>query len=115
MSEPTIPAREQLEKEVQLHFFRGSGPGGQHRNKTETGVRLFHPPTGITVAASERRSQARNRELAFERLEARLRARLRRRKPRVPTRKPRSVDARRVDAKRQRGRTKRERQTPQGE
>ena len=52
---------EVLEKEVVWSFFRGGGPGGQHRNKVETGVRLFHPPSGITVTATEGRSQYRNR------------------------------------------------------
>ena len=104
--------RETLEKEVRITFFRAGGPGGQHRNKTETAVRLFHPKSGITVTASERRSQARNRDLAFERLAARLRARARRRKPRVPTRKPRRADRARLDQKRMRADTKRTRRPP---
>ena len=37
-------------------FFVASGPGGQHRNRTESGVRLTHRPTGIVVLATERRS-----------------------------------------------------------
>ena len=40
----------------EVRFVRGSGPGGQHRNKTETGVQMTHPPTGIVVSATERRS-----------------------------------------------------------
>ena len=49
-------------------FFTSGGPGGQHRNKTESGVRLTHPPTELSVTATERRSQARNRGEALERL-----------------------------------------------
>ncbi len=59
---------ETLLRECELQFFIASGPGGQHRNKTESGVRLTHPPTGVTVTATERRSQAQNRGVALERL-----------------------------------------------
>jgi len=53
-------------------FFVASGPGGQHRNKTESGVRLTHGPTGVTVSATERRSQSQNRGAALARLRERL-------------------------------------------
>lgn len=48
--------------------FRVSGPGGQHRNRRDTAVRLVHTPTGIAGQASERRSQAQNRAAALQRL-----------------------------------------------
>jgi len=54
--------------ECDVDTLRSSGPGGQHRNKTESGVRLKHRPTGVTAQAFERRSQARNREVALHRL-----------------------------------------------
>lgn len=56
------------EKDVEMSFFRGSGAGGQHRNKVETGVRLVHVPTGIVAEAVSERSQHQNREIAWERL-----------------------------------------------
>lgn len=51
---------------------KGSGPGGQHRNKNETAVRLTHRPTGVFADASERRSLARNQSRAVHRLKLKL-------------------------------------------
>lgn len=88
--------------------FKGSGPGGQHRNKTESGIRLLHRPTGIAVQASERRSQAQNLGVALERLRDEL-AKLRRPPPpkRRATRPTRGSVERRHAEKRVRSATKR--------
>jgi ribosome-associated protein len=64
---------EALLSECQESFFIASGPGGQHRNKTESGVRLEHARTEVSVTATERRSQAQNRSIAVERLLSALR------------------------------------------
>jgi protein subunit release factor A len=80
-------------------FFVGGGPGGQHRNKTASGVRLVHRPTGVAVTATERRSQAQNRSAALARLRARLAALAREPKPRKPTKATRGSKERRLTAK----------------
>ncbi len=59
--------------QCEQEFFTAGGPGGQHRNKTASGVRLTHPATELSVTATERRSQALNRRIALERLRSGLR------------------------------------------
>ncbi|HEX9243532.1 MAG TPA: peptide chain release factor-like protein [Anaeromyxobacter sp.] len=85
--------------ECEETFFIASGPGGQHRNKTESGVRLAHPPTGVVVTATERRSQAQNRSEALRRLRERLAALARRPKPRRDTKPTRGSKERRLREK----------------
>ena len=52
------------EEDLEEHFVRGSGPGGQKINKSSTCVQLRHKPTGLTVRCQRERSQALNRFLA---------------------------------------------------
>ena len=59
---------EELLAQCRFERFRVSGPGGQHRNKTDSAVRLTHEPTGVVGYASERRSQHQNRATALTRL-----------------------------------------------
>lgn len=54
--------------ECDVHTHRVGGPGGQHRNKTETAIRLVHRPSGIVATAGETRSQHENRSNAVFRL-----------------------------------------------
>lgn len=56
----------------EIHRTRRSGPGGQHRNKTESAVVIVHRPTGVQAEAAERRSQAENLTHAVFRLRVRL-------------------------------------------
>lgn len=86
--------------ECDVQSFVASGPGGQHRNKTETGVRIRHRPTGLQVTATERRSQLMNRIAALERLRARLTKAAFVQKTRRATKIPRSAKRRRLENKR---------------
>ncbi|MCB0664586.1 MAG: peptide chain release factor 1 [Saprospiraceae bacterium] len=54
--------------DLKTDTFRSSGAGGQHVNKTESGVRFTHLPTGIVAESTDGRSQIKNREIALQRL-----------------------------------------------
>jgi len=117
--------------EIELQVSRSSGPGGQHAQKSETRVvAVFdvEASSALTAAqkrrvvakagpvlravAQDERSQARNRELAVERLCETLRGALRVERRRVPTKPSAAAKARRVEEKKRRGETKRLRQRP---
>lgn len=69
---PVCQDDDTLLRQCTLRFLRSSGPGGQHRNKTESAVVLHHAPTGVEGQAAERRSQADNRQMALKRLRVNL-------------------------------------------
>lgn len=100
------------QSELEFEFFRGSGPGGQHRNTTDSGVRVRHLPTGVVAQATESRSQARNREVALRRLAEILERRNRVRKKRHATAVPRAERERRLEAKQRHSLRKRLRSRP---
>ena len=70
--------------QCRVDLFRASGPGGQHRNRNDTAVRLVHGPSGARAQGTERRSQAQNRSNALRRL---------RRAIALETRRPVDLDA----------------------
>jgi len=100
---------EALERDCEMTFLVAGGPGGQHRNRSATGVRLKHLPTGLAVTATERRSQMANRRAAFERLRAKLEALLHKPAPRVATKPSGAVRRRRLEAKRRKAQRKSQR------
>jgi len=122
----SIPAAE-----IRFRVSRSSGPGGQHANTSETRVEALFDVgaseslTGrqkqrvrakvgavVRAVAQDERSQARNRELALERLVARLRDALRVERRRVATRPTKASVERRLEAKRRRSAIKRRRAAP---
>src|SRR5512143_3190434 len=95
-----------------VETYRASGPGGQHRNKTESAVRMTHRPSGLVRVATEYRSQLRNRVLALERIWRALEARKRKPKPRLATRPSRAARDRRLEDKALAAAKKRARRRP---
>jgi len=104
---------ELLKKHVIIETYRSSGPGGQRKNKVETAVRLKHLPSGIIIVATESRSQAENRKLAFERLRERLIKLNRPRKRRIRTSTPLTAIEKRMEEKKIHSKKKRLRQKNQ--
>jgi len=78
-----------LQQRCRVERTRGAGPGGQHRNKTETAIRLTHLDTGVWAQAGERRSQAENQRVALRRLRLNLALHVRTARPEdAPTPEP---------------------------
>lgn len=117
--------------EFVLRASRSSGPGGQHANVTASRIEAIFDVEAsetltpwqkerirarwgprVTAIAQDARSQARNRELALERLRARLAAALVVQRPRTPTRPTRASRRRRVEGKRRQSQRKQGRQRP---
>ena len=118
-------------REIDVRASRSSGPGGQHANVTDSRIEVLfdvgassvltdiqrHRITArlgpvVRATAQDARSQARNRELALERLRERLALALHVQRPRRATRPTKASKVRRVTAKRQRSGVKRDRRRP---
>lgn len=61
-----------MKSDFKIRYTRGTGPGGQHKNKTDSCVIITHIPTGMQERCEDSRSQGRNKTLAMERLEKRI-------------------------------------------
>jgi protein subunit release factor B len=97
--------------DITTEFVRASGPGGQHRNKATTGVRLTHTPTGVQATATERRSRSANHKVALRRLARRVAEATAVVAPRIPTKVPVRVKARRREDKRRQAQRKADRRS----
>jgi protein subunit release factor A len=100
---------EELLGECDVATFRSGGPGGQHQNVTDSGVRLRHRPSGIVVTCRQERSQHQNKKTCLRRLRLRLAALEASTPPRVPTKPSATAVRRRLDEKARRAATKRSR------
>ena len=72
---PDLPDDVEVEirpDDVEMQVFRCSGAGGQHINKTSSGVRLIHQPTGVVVSSTQERSQFQNKETCYRMLRDKL-------------------------------------------
>lgn len=67
-----------------LHIYKASGPGGQHRNKVSSAVRVHHRPTGLSAHGDDSRSQHENKRLAIKRLRMQIALQVRRNIDRTP-------------------------------
>ena len=112
---PIPETDEDLLSQCRVETFMAGGKGGQHQNRTESGVRLAHLPTGVVVSSREERSQHRNKSIALSRLREKLEERNRRPKPRRPTKVPMAERKKRIEQKKQRGRLKALRKKPPDE
>lgn len=118
-------------REIIVRASRSSGPGGQHANRTASRIEASFDVAAsealsdeqkrrimarlgprVVAVAQDERSQARNRELALQRLAHRLETALAPRRPRHPTRPTRTSVTRRLDAKRRQSERKRDRRRP---
>jgi protein subunit release factor A len=55
-------------EDLEISYYRGSGPGGQHRNKTDSACRMKHIPTGHTTQSEEHKKQGQNKKAAWKRM-----------------------------------------------
>ena len=102
-----LPESDQdLLRECEVETFRSSGPGGQHVNKTESGVRLKHLPSGVVVTSQQERSQHRNKAICLQKLREKIEQLNYRPPKRVPTRKSRSAKNRTLEEKSRRSQIK---------
>ncbi len=98
--------RQSMLKVCRIDYFKAGGPGGQHKNKNQTAVRLLHKPSNTIVTASSQRSQKANFEVAVAALKAKLDKLNFVPKKRIPTKTPKSIIIKRKEDKKARSKKK---------
>ena len=68
MTKERTPLLHLTRDDFEIQSFRSGGPGGQHQNKTETGIRIIHHASGARAESREERSQLQNKQIAFRKL-----------------------------------------------
>jgi protein subunit release factor B len=106
------PTDEALLAECDVAVFRGSGPGGQSVNTSDSAVRLTHRPTGLVVVCRRERSQLLNKRACLRRLRERIAEAQHVDPERRPTKPSRGAKERRLQAKRVQSARKRNRNAP---
>ncbi len=110
LSEYRLPQTdEELLAECDVTAFRGTGPGGQGVNTTDSAVRLRHPPSGFVVVCRQERSQLLNKRACVKRLRLKIEQAQRVDPERKATRPSAAANQRRLDAKRRAAQRKRSR------
>ena len=75
--DPEVPVDATVnDRDIEVTTFRGSGPGGQNRNKRDTAIQIKHRPSGLVVRCETNRTQGKNKEMALALLSHRLKTRL---------------------------------------
>lgn len=91
-----------------IERVKGGGPGGQHRNKRETGIRITDPTTGL-VATSHERSQAQNLRNAMKNLQEKIAKKNKKKKNRIKTKISAAQKKKRLESKRKHSEKKKNR------
>ncbi len=97
-----------MSDKFKIERVKGGGPGGQHRNKRETGIRITDPITGLT-AVSHERSQAQNLKAAMKNLQDKIAKKNKKKKKRIKTKASRASKEKRLQGKKNRSTIKKNR------
>lgn len=93
-------------RDIKIEYFKSSGPGGQHKNKRFSAVRVSYLPLGISSVATEERSQAQNKAVALQRLYEKIAEKTKKKRKRIPIKLPKALKEKILEYKRRRSQLK---------